>query len=252
MDRLVIKDYLDDPQNVLDFIETSIRETDSWWYRYENPFESKWALDKQNYDDTKFNQQVAAGTFYITDPLLFQVMLKLVHPNVCWWVQRLLDVPIEYGDVQHYGGVFVYGNGDYLKPHCDAGVHPVNQQHKVATACLYLTPAVLYFYKGDVVWLDKPVIHRIDQILHVPANSLVLFQNHDTAWHEVPVVTGPEPRAVITVSYMAPPDFKDTRFMNMRTRAYFARHMSIPDSPELADMRERRASEEFHQEVYRV
>lgn len=233
MDRLIIKDYLDDPQNVLDFIFLNT-VYDSRYDRYDNPFEQKWTM----------RRPFPAILLTVTD--------RLIHPDTCWWVSRLLDIPIEYGDVQHYGGVFVYGNGDYLRPHCDAGVHPQNQQHKVATACLYLTPATLYFYKGDVVWLDKPVIHRIDQILHVPANSLVLFQNHDTQWHEVPVVTGPEPRAVITVSYIAPPDFKDPRFMNQRTRAYFARHMSATDTPELADMRERRASEEHHEEVYRV
>lgn len=252
MDKLVIKNYLDDPQGVLDFIETSIREEDDWWYRYQNSFESKWAIDKQRYDDTKLNQQVLDNAFYVTNPLLFQVMLNLAHPDTCWWVQRLLDVPIEYGDVQHYGGVFVYGNGDYLKPHCDAGIHPYDGQHKVATACLYLTPAVLYFYKGDPAWFDKPLVHHIDQVLHIPANSLVLFTNHDTAWHEVPLVTSPEPRAVITVSYMAPSDFKDPRFMNTRTRAYFARHMSILDSPELAELRELRASEEHHRSVYRT
>lgn len=252
MDRLVIENYLDDPQNVLDFIETSIRKEDGWWYRYENPFESKWAIDKERYDDYSINQQVDAGIFYVTDSLLYQVMLQLVHPFTCWWVQRLLGIPIDYGDIRHYGGVFVYQHNDYLKPHCDAGIHPYNSQRKVATACLYLTSATLYFYKGDVVWLDKPLIHHIDQILHIPANSLVLFQNHDTAWHEVPLVTGPEPRAVITVSYLAPLDFKDPRFMNTRTRAYFARHMSATDSPELAELRDKRASEEYHQEVYRA
>lgn len=241
MDKIIIKDYLDDPQVFLDEIFKDYKYNHRY-DRYDNPFERKWVM----------RRPFPSVILHVTD--------RLIRPDTCWWVQRLLDVPIEYGDVQHYGGVFVYGitgsvdnaSGDYLKPHCDAGVHPYNGQHKVATACLYLTPAVLYFYKGDPVWFDKPLVHRIDQVLHIPANSLVLFTNHDTAWHEVPLSTTNQPRAVITVSYMAPSDFKDPRFMNTRTRAYFARHMSVLDSPELAELRELRASEEHHQEVYRT
>lgn len=234
MDRLVIENYLDDPQTVLnEILAWHVAEPDCL---YDNPFEKKWVLDKQQY----------------TRSIIGIVMDAMIRHETCWWVQRLLNIPIDYGDVRHYGGVFVYQHNDYLKPHCDAGIHPYNGQRKVATACLYLTPATLYFYKGDVVWLDNPLIHHIDQILHIPANSLVLFKNHDTAWHEVPLITNNQPRAVITVSYMAPPDFKSPFFMNQRTRAYFARHMSIPDSKELAELRDKRASEEHHESVYRM
>lgn len=233
MDRLVIENYLDDPEIVLDTVFQN-KVYDSRYDRYNNPFEKKWTM----------HRPFPGRILNVTD--------RLIRPDTCWWVSRLLDVPIDYGDVRHYGGVFVYQHNDYLKPHCDAGIHPYNSQRKVATACLYLTPATLYFYKGDVVWLDNPLIHHIDQILHIPANSLVLFKNHDTAWHEVPLITNNQPRACITVSYMAPPDFKSPFFMNQRTRAYFARHMSIPDSKELAELRDKRASEEHHESVYRM
>lgn len=247
MDRIVLNNYLDDPQSVMDEIQSL---PPAAWNEYKNPFERKLALNKTKYDDDSFKAQVDSGAFYIRDGPLMQPMINMAHADTCWWISRLLDVPIECGDINHYGGVFIYNSSDYLKPHCDAGKHPVTKQHKVATACLYLTPAILYFYKGDPVWFDSPLIHHIDQIVHAPANSLVLFQNHDTAWHEVPTTS--QQRIVITVSYLAPPNYEDPRFMNRRTRAYFARHMSVPDSPELAELRIKRASEEYHQEVYRV
>lgn len=228
MDRVILNNYLDDPKSVMDEIRSL---PPAAWNEYKNPFERKMTLNKVK----KYKSQV---------------MMNMARADTCWWVSRLLDVPIEYGDISHYGGVFIYNKDSYLKPHCDAGRHPVTKQHKVATACLYLTPAILYFYKGDPVWFDKPLIHHIDQIVHAPANSLVLFQNHDTAWHEVPTTS--QQRIVITVSYLAPPNYEDPRFMNRRTRAYFARHMSVSDSPELAELRIKRASEEHHQEVYRV
>lgn len=241
MDRLVIKNYLDDPEVELATAMAALEFTlsgrhEQQYDRYDNPFERKWTLKKDQLSNSR----------------LQYLLRDLAYHTTCWWVSRLLDVPIDHGDVRHYGGVFIYSTNDYLKPHVDAGRHPTNGQTKVATACLYLTPATLYFYRGDVAWFDKPLINHIDQVLHVPANSLVLFTNHDTQWHEVPIITTKEPRVCITVSYLAPPDFKDPRFMNKRTRAYFARHMSLPDTPELAELRERRASEEHHASVYRV
>lgn len=233
MDRIVLNNYLDDPQSIMDEVQSL---PPAAWNEYKNPFERKMAAKI-----TGLNGEI--------NPL-WNIMRGLISSGTSWWVSRLLDVPIEYGDLQQYGGVFIYNSSDYLKPHCDAGRHPQTKQHKVATACLYLTPAILYFYKGDPVWFDSPLIHHIDQIVHAPANSLVLFQNHDTAWHEVPTTS--QQRIVITVSYLASPNYEDPRFMNRRTRAYFARHMSVPDSPELAELRIKRASEEHHQEVYRV
>ena len=256
MDRIVIKNYLDDYQEPLEeaitskYVETP-RVEPKWWYRYENPFERKWSLDKQVYNDMIFNEQAKENRAIITDGILTGIMSRLAHSATCWWVSRLLDVPIEYGDINHYGGVFVYDVGDYLKPHVDAGLHPKSHQRKIATAVLYLTPAQLVFWKGDVAWLDSPTISQVDHVYNLPANTLVLFTNHDTQYHEVPVVRN-EPRVCITVSYIAPPDFTDPRFMNQRTRAYFARHISQEDTPEIAQLRNKRASEEHHSEVYRT
>lgn len=241
MDKLVIRDYLDDPGALLQEALNLQSYNPPVYDRYYNPFEKKWCLNKQAYEKHS-----------VSHDLLDTMRFTMIASDTCWWVSRLLEVPIDHGDVSHYGGVFIYEQGDYLKPHCDAGIHPTKGQRKVATACLYLTPATLYFYKGDTVWMDKPVIRHLDHVFTVEANSLVLFTNHDTAWHEVPLNTGSQQRVVITVSYLAPLGWEHPKFMNKRTRAYFARHMSLPDSPELAELRERRASEQHHEEVYRV
>lgn len=163
---------------------------------------------------------------------------------------QLLNLPIAYPEWRHYGGLFVYKPGDHLSPHVDAGIHPLNKDRKVATICLYLTDAVLSFWQGDPctesdpeVWLEQPVLVR--------AGEAILFANHDQAWHSVPVVSG-RPRVCLTLSYMASPDFKHSRYQNPRTRAYFARRYGFQDSPEMAVLRQQRASEDQHQEVYRV
>lgn len=229
MDRVIVPNFSDHLNIHLD----CILQQDSF-NRYNNPFERKATLQRP----------------FPAIPL--QLLDRLIRPDTCWWVSRLLNVPIEYGDINHYGGVFVYDKGDYLKSHVDAGRHPVNKQTKVATAVLYLTPAQIIFWKGEPAFLDAPIITQLDEVINIPANSCLFFLNHDQAYHEVPIITNNYPRVCITVSYIAPEGFKDPRFINDRTRAYFARHMSHPDSPELAELRQLRASEEHHESVYRV
>lgn len=163
----------------------------------------------------------------------------------------MLDVPISHGDAYQYGGVFIYEPGGYLHTHLDAGRHPVTGRRKVATACLYLTPASLGFWRGDPGFLEEPLYDFMDDLVHVEASTLVLFSNHDEAYHGVPLVVG-EPRVCITVSYMAPDGFEHPRFQNNRTRAYFARNKWEEDTSEIAELRKKRASEEHHEQVYRV
>jgi hypothetical protein len=242
-DRVVLHNFLDDPQGVLDEIK-SIDMTD--FDCYKNPFESKWTLNKE-----KYKPKVKILGDYLPPSPIEHAMHMLSWGESTWWVSHLLDVPIEYCDTTHYGGVFIYPPRSYLKPHVDAGRHPRSKQVKVATAVLYLTPAQLIFWKGEPAWYDSPTINQIDEVVNLQANDVIFFLNHDTAYHEVPIV-GSQQRVCVTVSYIAPPDFKDPRFMNERTRAYFARHISHKDTSELAELRIRRSSEETFSEVYRT
>lgn len=202
--------------------------------RYDNPFESKSFLENK--------------ADLLEMPALSWMLDELrTTPKTA---QRLLNLPISHADWQHYGGLFVYNPGDFLAPHVDAGAHPKTGQRKVATICLYLTDAILSFWSGDScletdpeVWLESPV--------NVRAGEAVLFPNHDQAWHSVPRVQSSS-RACMTLSYMAHDGFSHPRYQNPRTRAYFARRHGVPDTPEIAELRRKRASEEDHQEVYRV
>lgn len=203
--------------------------------RYDNPFERKSFLEH------KEDMASSAALNYMRHELCSPEMIRLV--------QRLTNLPIEYSAWKHYGGLFVYSAGDYLQSHVDAGIHPSTSERKVATACLYLTDASLLFWSGDnclehdpQVWLPKEVTVR--------AGECILFTNHDLAWHSVPIQQVGQ-RVCLTVSYMASPSFKHSSYQNPRTRAYFARRYGQADTPELAELRLKRASEEYHQEVYR-
>lgn len=205
--------------------------------RYDNPFERKSFLE---------DKALLTGS-----PPLLWVVNELRAAEMLRLVQRLTNLPVERSDWRHYGGLFVYRTGDYLEPHVDAGVHPQTQERKVATAILYLTDADLMFWSGDPATQDDPEVW-LPTTIPVRAGEAILFTNHDMAWHSVPTIQSEEPRVCLTVSYMAHSNFSHTRYQNKRTRAYFARRVGQSDTPEMAALRQQRASEEGHERVYRL
>lgn len=206
--------------------------------RYDNPFERKSFLEDKGQ----------------LEPDIARAINELCTQEAVKWVSRILDVPLDHADWPHYGGVFMYSKGDYLKPHVDAGIHPTKSLRKVATALLYLTPAEIQWYLGTDCTDSNPLILDEGLIDYVESNTLVLFTNTNWAWHGVPEVKDTtSKRIVLTVSYLAPASFENLVFTNPRTRAYFARcSWEGEDTPELAALRELRASEEQHAQVYRV
>lgn len=206
-------------------------EQDNLLQRYDNPFESKqFLVDKANL------------------PVHIHAAFAMLKSGTTqWWISHLLGVPITTVDFSHYGGLFIYEPGDYLKPHVDAGMHPKHAMRKIATALLYLTPASLETYTGTKCTEPEPLVWSRDLHTYKPGD-LVIFSNHDTAWHGVPTVT--ERRVVLTVSYLAA-DLTNPRFTNPRTRAYFCKTTWEKETPELRELRSKRASEEEHSEVYR-
>lgn len=216
-------------------VEQALRETGELALgRYDNPFEQKDFLEHKS-------------DVYQKPALSWALDEVRSTPRTA---SQLLNLPISHADWQHYGGLFRYNPGDYLAPHVDAGIHPKLGTRKVATIVLYLTDATLSFWQGDPCTADKPEVW-LEQQVSVRAGEAILFSNDDTAWHSVPVVTG-NARVCLTVSYMAYEGFKHSRYQNPRTRAYFARRHGVADTPGLAELREMRASEDKHQEVYRV
>lgn len=210
--------------------------------RYDNPFERKSFLE---------DKDLLTGS----PPLLWMVN-ELRAAEMLRLVQRLTNLPVERSDWRHYGGLFVYKPGDYLQPHVDAGIHPSTKERKVATAVLYLTEATLEFWAGDDCTTDDPEVW-LPNAVSVRAGECILFTNHDQAWHSVPTIYANQQylesqRVCLTVSYMAHPSFTHSRYQNPRTRAYFAKRVGQQDTPEIAALRQQRASEEHHAEVYRL
>lgn len=225
-------------------VQWALREAEalqltSAFNRYNNLFESKCFLE---------DKSVLPYAPYLND-----AVRELASSDTCKWVSRLLDIPIFTADVRHYGGLFIYNHGDYLAAHVDAGMHPNKSLRKVATACLYLTPAILEFYRGDNCTDPDPYVWSKYNVQYVKPDQCVFFSNTNDAWHGVPKVTEThQGRVVLTVSYLAPPEFEHREYTNSRTRAYFARTAWDRETLQRAALRQARASETEHQKVYRT
>jgi hypothetical protein len=233
MSRVTVRDFLDiSCETLLD--EINQLDRDGLFQRYDNPFEQKWFLaDKTN-----------------LPPGLLYAFESLRSRETMFWLSKLLEVPIYLADFRHYGGLFIYEPGDYLRAHVDAGIHPELNLRKVATSIVYLTDAQLETYTGDTAEKADPLVWGRN--LHqYKAGDLVAFTNDNLAWHGVPIVSHTR-RVCLTISYLAPQSFEHRHYTNPRTRAYFARTLWDRDTLEIEQLRQLRASEDKHSEVYRM
>jgi len=231
MNSVTVPGFLEPEEIPLCLTEVHRLETDGLLQRYDNPFEAKWFLA----DKTNLPTHLAAAFGWLR------------NGTTQWWISHLLGVPITTVDFNHYGGLFIYQPGDYLKAHVDAGVHPrFSNFRKVATALLYLTVAELETYSGDTCLKDDPLVWSRNYHLYKPGD-LVVFNNTDTAWHGVP--TCRDRRVVLTVSYLAD-SFDHAHYQNPRTRAYFCKTLWDKETPELTELRKLRV--EAPEQVYRT
>lgn len=222
------------------------------WSRYDNPWEHKTVLTKKLPSPTANNRfgfpPPLSPTFDIREAVIATCLERMrlcapyfshcLQPNPFHQIDPYQWVP---DDTYHYDGVFIYGPGDYLSMHLDAGINPINSMRKHATATLYLTHSPSSPLR---IWRSPKEVAK-DLYIDVIPNRLVCFINDDNAWHGAPDPVGnnSEKRVVLTVSFMSP---AIDLFNNKRTRAYFA-DTGNPDIDKLRDAR----SQEGHN-LYRM
>lgn len=204
------------------------------WDRYENPFEQKWTLrDKQE-----------------PPPAIAKLFDHMEETRGV--ASSLFGGPLERDAYRHYTGLFWYGEGDKLDVHVDAGIHPKTGQRKAVTMLVYLSEgAQLDFWRGDPCTYPRPIVYDLAATVMPDVGTVVLFDNHDAAWHGVPEQLIPGDRLVATVSFLS--DHLELPGMtNERQRAYFVRRPEEWWDAEKYELRDRRADPERYAEVYRT
>lgn len=202
--------------------------SDNHWDRYDNPFEQKWVM-KKPYD------------------VSLQESIDLLRLDVMKIADRVFpEYEIVCDENKHFEAVFTYVQGDYLSLHLDADIEPASRMSKAVTALLYLSSngvvgGNLEFWRGT----RQVPIWKIGEVNPL-FNTLVLFSNHSTAWHGNPGLVTQGFRTVITFSFL-----NHARAYS-RERAFFAPEPDEYWSPEVYELRDKRADAYSYSQVYRV
>ena len=218
--------------------------------RYENPFEKKFTLRDKNFDG-KLGE-------------LFQYFESREFVSL---VEQLVEYPLELDTERLYWGVHIFGNGDKLDIHTDAGIHPIKNRKKYVTVGLYLNDQWNYTYGGNLefwsgtdVTVAKPKLDKLERSTIPSHNKLVIFTNTDNAWHGSPdpVECPPEAKRIfVTISYLAAKATPQAVFrLDMKNKLKKARFVGRPGidsfSKEIEELRLKRADPVGCLDVYRI
>lgn len=206
--------------------------SDAYFTEYDNPFEKK----------EVYHTKQPAG-------VLGELLTLLEHQ--IYLAQVIFNYRLVLDDLRHYAAIFRYDKGSKLDVHVDAGLDPETGLRKAVTAILYLNSVKeggeLEFWNGSSCISDKPEVFHTLCSVQPKAGRLVLFNNDDFAWHSVAQCN--EFRGAITVSYMT----EDiSLFFNDRKKAFFIPRPEEQWTPEVIDLRDKRASESQAALVYRT
>lgn len=212
------------------------------WDTYANPFETK-------------------DTYTRKDHPILAPAWDFMESRILDTARGLLDLPgLQVDESRHYAGLFRYNPGGQLSVHVDAGIHPLSPKgqpmRKRVTALLYLGRTQgggLEFWDGWPCTDDPAFVNRCSKVIWTARGRIVLFENHDRAWHSVASNDGSDPRYVLTVSYLlAEPSRPVPGYENMRMRAYFTARPMENWTPDMYRLRNLRADPERYAEAYRT
>ncbi len=197
------------------------------FFRSKSIFEHKWSV-KEN---EELPVEVTAALAWMETAAFDYCAARAGVPSLC------------PDDSRRYTGVFKYGPRDHLAPHVDAGIHPITGQRKHWTAIMFLGHGHgdLEFWDGIDVQDSQTACWPLSRMAGaIPPDPpiVVLFENHDRAWHGAGVNWSGETRLALTVSYMS--DEVDA-FSNKRQRAFFVPKPMEAWSPKTFEERDRRA-----------
>src|SRR5438105_187734 len=139
------------------------------FFRYENPFEKKWAVKD------KFTLNWALNALI----LKMEVELRPLAEVLFGFGNGELSNDAE----RHFCGIFQYDRGDSLGIHCDAGLHPRGFRKHV-TALLYLgrnssTNGDLCLWDGTSCTSPNPKVIGYPQPITPVHGRVVLLENND-------------------------------------------------------------------------
>lgn len=143
--------------------------SDQRWFRYYNPIENKFAMNK--FDGLDVVQKVFAA---------------LQSPEFIELVTKITGIPnLENDPHLHGAGLHCHPREGKLDMHLDYSIHPVSGKERRLNLILYLNKEWQQEWGGDIQLWDAEFTGPKAQV--TPSfNRAVLFRTSDLSWHGMP------------------------------------------------------------------
>jgi hypothetical protein len=171
INNFIESDYYNKLQDVL-----PQKPTNDWW-KYENPIEVKYALDK----------------FELMDPAIHNIFYALSHDKIIEKFKSLFNIPnLEFDPYCHGGGLHIHPRYGRLNMHLDYEKHPITNKQRRLNVILYLNDDWNKEWNGDTQLWNKDMTECVVKS-YPKANTAIIFVTTEYSWHGLPkIITCPD------------------------------------------------------------
>ena len=215
INNFIESDYYNKLQDVL-----PQKPTNDWW-KYENPIEVKYALDK----------------FELMDPAIHNIFYALSHVKIIDKFKSLFNIPnLEFDPYCHGGGLHIHPRYGRLNMHLDYEKHPITNKQRRLNVILYLNDDWNKEWNGDTQLWNKDMTECVVKS-YPKANTAIIFVTTEYSWHGLPeIITCPENVYRRTLAYYYVSDLENKHDLKKqgcdtngyRSKAVFIKQPSDP------------------------
>jgi hypothetical protein len=191
------------------------------WWKYENPIEVKYALDK----------------FEHMDPMVQNIFNALSHKKLINKFESIFNIKnLEYDPHCHGAGLHMHPRYGRLNIHLDYEKHPITEKQRRLNVILYLNDQWDTEWNGDTQLWNNDMTECIVKS-YPKKNTAIIFITTEQSWHGLPeVIKCPNDVYRRTLAYYYVSNLENTTDSNKKgsdSNGY--RHKAIfvkrPDDP---------------------
>lgn len=188
-EHIIIENFFN--ENILKELINKYPIVDDKWYKYWNPIEKKYALNK--FEDL---------------PEYLKIYNELQSDEFVKKMSEITGITnLENDPHLHGAGIHFYPSGGKLDMHLDYSIHPISGKERRVNLIIYLNEDWKEEYNGDVQLWNKDFTGPIKR--HYPKyNSAIIFRTNDISYHGLPEIIKCPPemgRKSLAIYYVSDP-----------------------------------------------
>ena len=141
------------------------------WYKYNNPLERKFALNKFTGEHNAFN-------------MVFDLFKKIEFINL---IKGITDISnLEYDPHLHGAGLHAYPHNGKLDMHLDYSIHPISGKERRINLIYYLNDNWNDKWGGHLELRDQDLSEETKRKILPEFNTAIIFRTCDISFHGIP------------------------------------------------------------------